>query len=170
MQTVQSDATFSLRPATREDLPKILEIESRVHTAPWNLNHFEAELEKPYSHFLVLSDDETDEVIAGYLVYWQMEKGDAAGARGEVLNIAVDFPYRRKGLAKRMIQQLVAFAMRQGCRQIVLDVRKTNQAAIQLYQSMRFTITQVRKKFYSNGEDAYGMTLFLDDQGVGVEF
>jgi ribosomal-protein-alanine N-acetyltransferase len=165
---------FSLRPATSDDLAKIVEIENRVHVAPWTHSHFESELQKPYSHFLVLSDDETDEVIAGYAVFWQMgsepqEQGERHGGDAEVLNIVVDLPFRGRGFAKQMLRQVVTSAVRDGCQKVILDVRKTNVSAIQLYQSLGFSITQVRKKFYSNGEDAYGMTLFLDDPGTVSE-
>jgi ribosomal protein S18 acetylase RimI-like enzyme len=49
-------------------------------------------------------------------------------------------------------------------------VRKSNQAAIQLYHSAQFVITHVRKGFYSNGEDAYHMSLALQGEGLDVSF
>lgn len=165
MQTPQ----FSIRPATSEDIRQILEIENHVHPAPWSASHFEEELTKPYSQFLVMTDDETDEIIGGYIVYWQMEGGDC-----EILNLAVDLPQRGKGFARRLVLQAVSAAVKAGAKKVILDVRKSNMPAIQLYQSLRFTITQLRKRFYSNGEDAYGMTLSLEggevEPGQGVEF
>lgn len=150
---------FSIRPATEEDLFKVINIETQVHLSPWDIQHFREEFKKPYSHFSVMTDDETDEVVAGYIVYWIM--GDQDGMC-EILNIAVDFPHRGQGVAKKLVLHAVSTAVKAGARKIVLDVRKSNMAAIQLYQSLRFSITQVRKSFYSNGEDAYGMTLPLD--------
>ena len=80
-----------MRPATADDLPALLAIEQHVHVAPWIAPHFEAELAKPYSHFLVLTDDETDSEIMGYVVYWVMF--DAA----QILNVAVALPDRGLG-------------------------------------------------------------------------
>jgi ribosomal-protein-alanine N-acetyltransferase len=150
----------SLRPATADDLPSVLQIECKVQVAPWTEANFKAELEKPYSHFLVLTDDETDSKVVGYVVFWLMFD------ECQVLTIAVDFPYRGLGFAKQMLRTTVKEALKKNIRRVVLDVRKSNLSAIQLYQSLSFVITQVRKGFYSNGEDAYQMTLFLQEEGL----
>lgn len=147
---------FSLRPATPDDLSAITEIERKVHVAPWTEEHFRSELAKPYSQVLLLTDDETDSKIAGYIVYWLMFD------ECQILNVVVDLPYRGLGFAKDMIRRAVAAAERKGAKKVELDVRKSNQPAVQLYQAMKFVIVHVRKGFYSNGEDAYQMTLFLD--------
>lgn len=153
----QGTGDFSLRPATPEDLERIVEIESRVHQSPWSRENFEAELAKPYSHFLVLTDDETDSVIVGYVVFWVMFD------ECHVLNVAVDIPFRGKGHAKTMVRKAIHLATRKDIRKILLDVRRSNENAIQLYQRVGFVITHVRKSFYSDGEDAYQMALYLND-------
>jgi ribosomal-protein-alanine N-acetyltransferase len=147
---------LSLRPATTEDIPNILAIENKVHVAPWNEGHFLSELTKPYSQFLVMTDDETDELITGYVVFWILFD------ECQILNIAVDLPYRGLGIAKQMVRKAAALAFKKGIKKVVLDVRKSNMAAVQLYQGMNFSITHIRKGFYTNGEDAYQMTLNLD--------
>lgn len=157
-------STYSLRPATEDDLPKVLEIEQKLHVAPWTAEHFRAEMTKPFSQFLVLTDDETDEVVAGYIVYWVMMD------ECQILNIVVDLPFRSQGFAKRMLRQAVGVAVNQGAKRVVLDVRKSNTPAIQLYQSCHFSIVQVRKAAYSNGEDAYQMALNLNESTDYIDF
>lgn len=151
---------FSLRPATTEDLEQILKIEQQCHVAPWTEDHFRAELIKPYSQFLVLTDDETDTKIVGYIVSWLMFD------ECQILNVVVDLPYRGLGFAKRMIRKAAIVAAQKGVNRVVLEVRKSNLPAIQLYQGLRFVITQIRRGFYSNGEDAYFMTLSLVDDPI----
>lgn len=158
-----SAQTLSLRRASTDDLAELVRVEKQVHASPWDEAHFAAEMEKPYSRVLVMTDDETDSVIAGYVVFWLMFD------EAQILNIAVDLPFRRLGLARAMIRQVVSHAIKKEIRKVILDVRKSNQAAIQLYQSMRFTVGQVRKSFYSDGEDAYTMVLLLDDSGMSSE-
>ncbi len=51
---------YSLRPASDDDLAQVLEIENKSYPLPWTAEAFTQELEKPYSSFLVLTDDETD--------------------------------------------------------------------------------------------------------------
>ncbi|OFZ21652.1 MAG: ribosomal-protein-alanine N-acetyltransferase [Bdellovibrionales bacterium GWB1_55_8] len=152
-----SQPIFSIRPATDEDISEIVKIENAVHLAPWTAEHVKAELEKPYSHVWIMTDDETDSKLAGYIVFW-LFMGEC-----QILNVAVDLPYRGLGYAKHMIRQAANLTAREGIQKITLEVRKSNQAAIALYQGMNFVITQIRKSFYSNGEDAYFMTLSLKD-------
>lgn len=149
--------SFSLRPATLEDLPKLLAIEARSHSAPWAEEHFLSELAKPYARVLLLSDDETDERVAGYIVYW------VAFDECQILNVTVDPEYRGLGFGRRLVGQAVREAIQKEMKRVTLDVRKSNEAAIHLYQACKFVISHVRKTFYSDGEDAYQMDLFLGE-------
>jgi ribosomal-protein-alanine N-acetyltransferase len=159
---MEQPLSFSLRPASIDDIAKLVEIDARVNPAPWTAKNFEAELEKPYAQTLVISDDETDEIIAGYIVFWVM-LDDC-----QILNIATDLPYRGLGFAKRMVRQACQNAIKNGLKSASLDVRKSNLPAIQLYQGLGFSISSIRKGFYSNGEDAYQMTNSLEDDGVQI--
>ena len=154
---------LSVRPATPDDVARLLEIESRIQVAPWSRENIESELSKPYSSFLVYTDDETDSEIAGYIVFWNMFD------ECQILNLGVDLSYRGLGMAQKLVRHAVNQAVSQGIRKILLDVRKPNQPAIQLYQKLGFVIIHVRKNFYSNGEDAYQMALYLN-QDAPTEF
>lgn len=156
-------SVFSFRPGTLDDLPELARIEKAVHPSPWGEEQFKSELDKPYARVLLLTDDETDSQVAGYVVFWLMFD------EAQILNIAVDLPHRGMGFAKKMIRQVVAEALKKDIRRLILDVRKGNTAAVSLYQAMRFTISQIRKGFYSNGEDAYTLVLDLDLNGMPEE-
>jgi [ribosomal protein S18]-alanine N-acetyltransferase len=162
MSDTSAPERFSLRPATEDDLLPIVKIEHKSYQSPWSEENLRAELTKPYSQFLVLTDDETDSQIAGYIVFWMLHEDC------QILNVVVDLPFRGTGLAQRMIGHVVSLALKQGFSKITLDVRKSNTPAIQLYQKLKFGITQVRKAYYSNGEDAYQMT--LDLRGEPIDF
>ncbi|MEK6705914.1 MAG: ribosomal protein S18-alanine N-acetyltransferase [Bdellovibrionota bacterium] len=156
---VSGEGQFSCRAATEEDIPKITEIERRVQHdkwKPWSKENFITEFNKPYCNLLVMTDDETDNKIAGFIVFWIMFR------ECEILNLAVDFPYRGLGVAKELIRQAVSIAMKKDITKILLEVRKSNTPAIQLYQTLKFVITNIRKGFYSDGEDAYQMALYID--------
>lgn len=152
----------SIRPVTPDDLDGVVAVEARVHVAPWMKEHFEGELLKPYSVSWALTDDETDSLILAYCVFWAM--GDSL----EILNIAVDLPYRGHGFAKLLLQQAIREGLKRQVKHLILDVRKGNLPAVGLYQRAGFAITQYRKSFYTNGEDAYHMS--LDLEGAKIEF
>jgi ribosomal-protein-alanine N-acetyltransferase len=155
------EEVYSLRPAAVDDLDRILEIEQVAQpVGAWSRMSFEAEFEKPYSRFLVLTDDETDSKLAGYLVYWVLFE------EASLQTIAVDVAFRGLGMAKQMMRSMITEAVRQGAKKVNLEVRKGNAPALHLYQGLGFTVSQVRKQFYSDGDDAYQMTLQLDGQPI----
>lgn len=143
----------SLRPATLEDLESVVAVEERIQPRPWSRIDFQEELKKPHAHFHLCTDDETDEQILGYVVFLVFDR------KAEVLNLGVDLPYRGMGLGKKILERAIHYSLRLGAEEVRLNVRKSNLAAIALYQGMNFLISHVRKRFYSDGEDAYEMIL-----------
>lgn len=72
--------------------------------------------------------------------------------------VAVDEPFRRCGLAQRLLAALVEWARAQGARSIRLEVRAGNQAALELYRRSGFESVGRRKDYYRNPpEDAVAM-------------
>lgn len=153
----------SARPAVEEDFDQILAIEHLCYPEPWTEGHFYQELRKPYSRVLVLTDDETDSVVLGYIVYWMQVEGVS------LHNLAVDPKWRGLGLARRMLQIMINETVRDEIPKILLEVRETNRAAIKLYQSVGFKATHTRQKFYKNGDAAVVMELRTSDLSSMVQ-
>src|SRR5690242_12503468 len=107
------EVQYSLRPATPEDLPQLMAIERQVHVAPWTEAHFTAELTKPYSHFYVLTDDETDSRVVGYIVCWMMLE------ECQILNLAIDLPFRGLGMAKLMMRKAITLATAKEIKKVI---------------------------------------------------
>lgn len=154
---------WSFRPGSLEDIEALVAIERQTYPEPWTEQHFKSELEKPYSQLLLLTDDETDSKVAGYAVFWFMFD------ECDLHNLVVSLPYRGLGFGKKMLQQVIHQASKKGVKKVRLEVRKSNEAAISLYQYCQFSIHHVRKKFYSNQEDAYTMVLPLEVKGEKSE-
>ena len=147
----------SLRPATSDDFPQILKIENLSYPEPWTPVQFEAELALPYSRFLVLTDDETDEFVLGYIVYWVQVEGVS------LLNVSVHPEWRGLGNAERLMRAMINEAVRNEIPKVILEVRPSNTGAIQLYESLGFKRTHERKSFYKDGESAWVMELKTSD-------
>lgn len=77
----------------------------------------------------------------------------------ELLKIAVSETFSGRGIGRRLLEELIAGA--RGCVSINLEVRRSNGAALQLYQAHGFTIVGQRPRYYPDGEDALLMTLEL---------
>jgi len=72
----------------------------------------------------------------------------------DIIYIYVELEHRGKGFAKRMIGE---FVERVRPKEMMLEVRKTNEVAINLYRGMAFEVISERKGYYRDGEDAWVM-------------
>lgn len=151
------DESYTLRPGTADDLDQVVAIEAKSIPEPWARSHFEAEMVKPFARFWVLTDDETDSKVAGYIVFWLMVDGCS------LLDVAVDPEFRGQGMGEKMLRAMINEVVRQEYARLVLEVRASNESALRLYKKVGFKETHRRTKFYSDGEDAIVMELKTSD-------
>lgn len=142
------DNPCSVRPATEDDLEQVLEIERDSFPKPWQAEAFKTEMSRSYARFWVLTDDETDTKVLGYIVFWLQAEAVS------LLTIAVRPTERGQGYAERMIREMVKCVTHDEYPKIILEVRESNQAARKLYQKMGFSEIASRKGFYEDGEAA----------------
>lgn len=99
---------------------------------------------------------EVDGRIVGYVLFWFVSE------EVDIHNIAVHPDFRRQGIGRLLLEQVVAAARRQERVRVTLDVRFSNTSAQSLYRSFGFAARGLRKAYYSdNGEDALVMALEL---------
>jgi ribosomal-protein-alanine N-acetyltransferase len=75
----------------------------------------------------------------------------------EILNVAVDAGFRRQGLARRLIQQL----LNNYRGTVFLEVRPSNYAARKLYHSLGFEAVGVRPDYYGSPAESAIVMKFL---------
>lgn len=100
--------------------------------------------------------------IVGYVLA-KMED-DAPVKHGHITSLAVLRSHRKLGLATKLMlnahRQMVEVFRSVYCS---LHVRETNYAAIQLYSNtLGYTINDIEKEYYADGEDAYDMRCYFD--------
>ena len=79
---------------------------------------------------------------------------------GNIDNVVVAKEYRRQGIARRLLQELIASGEDICVQTFTLEVRVSNQSAISLYESMGFVSEGIRPGFYDQPkEDAMIMWL-----------
>lgn len=140
-----------IEPMRGRHIPEILEIEKYSFTTPWSSISFQNELYNPYGIGLVALADDT--VIAYIVADYRFEEG-------HILNVAVHPAYRRKGIARRLLDIVLGWLKEKECRFIYLEVRTSNLAARKLYESLGFREVGRRKFYYMEpSEDAVLMTL-----------
>jgi ribosomal-protein-alanine N-acetyltransferase len=142
--TAPPAAAVDIRRLTYADLPQVVAIERRAFTTPWSLAMFVLELSKP-SGVCLAADVEGE--LAGYLVCSRYD------TVWHLMNIAVDPDRRRRGIATALIGALLERVDRDG--QLTLEVRRSNEGAIALYERFGFRSAGMRRRYYAdNGEDA----------------
>ena len=141
-----------VRPMIASDVSQISVIEQKVTPHPWRETQFVDSVEKHHCLVLIL-----DEQIIGYAIY-QVIVGEA-----EILNIAVDSACQSKGYGRYLLQYVIDLVSTQAER-LYLEVRESNQPAIQLYESVGFAEICLRRNYYQTAEgpeDAIMMAMEL---------
>jgi len=110
-----------------------------------------------------VAEDHKGRIVGYILAKMDEEVPEGDPPRGHVTSISVLRSYRRLGLAKKlMIQSQEAMRDVYRASYVSLHVRKSNRAALGLYRdTLGFTVKNVEKKYYADGEDAYSMQLDL---------
>lgn len=138
-----------IREMTKDDLSQVMQIEEACFNAPWTLSEYEYELlENPFSKLFVY---EEEGIIAGMFDVW------ITFEIAQIANIATSPTFQRQGIGQKMMDELIAYCEEKACENITLEVRVSNEKAINFYQKNDFVICHVRKNYYEDGEDAYLM-------------
>lgn len=136
----------TLRPMDQRDLARIAEVEQAVFSDPWPEAFFLSELAQAGVHARVA---EFDGELAGYSMAWL---GEGAGHLG---NLAVVPGRRRRGIARRLVEDLLERVRAEGSDPLSLEVRASNFAAQGLYRAHGFRLAGLRRRYYRDtGEDA----------------
>jgi ribosomal protein S18 acetylase RimI-like enzyme len=100
--------------------------------------------------------------IVGYVLA-KMEEDPGDDPHGHITSLAVMRTYRRLGLAEKLMRQSKrAMAETFKASYVSLHVRKSNKAALHLYRdTLNFSVYEIEKKYYADGEDAYCMKKVL---------
>lgn len=132
------------------DVEAICAIEQESFNIPWTREAFINELtNNMLAKYMVL---EVDGVVAGYVGMWLIVD------EAHITNIAIASAYRGRGYGEQLMTELAAMAQYMGMRAMTLEVRVSNQVAINLYTKIGFENAGIRKGYYSdNGEDAMVM-------------
>lgn len=136
-----------IQPVTSErDIDDMLRIEGICFTRPWTREMYLAELEHTGVSFFYVARDAVGEPI-GFCSWWLVID------EVHVNNFAVLPEHRRSGVASRLLERVLADGASRGAHRATLEVRRSNEPALRLYEKFGFTVTAVRRNYYSHPEE-----------------
>ncbi len=140
-------------PLSLSFISDVSKIEKECFSEPWSEKSILEEFNNQNSYFVVAT---LENDIIGYAgMYCVCDEG-------YIYNIAVRKQYRGLGVGKRLLICLEDYSKQNKLKFLTLEVRNTNNIAINLYEKSLFTKVGVRKDFYSNPkEDAIIMTKYF---------
>lgn len=128
-----------IRRLTCADLPAMLRIERAAYDYPWSEGVFRDCFRVGYRSFGGVDGDGS---LMGYGLL------SIAVTDAHVLNLCVGPRYRRKRVASRLLTRLLECGRDEGAATLMLEVRVSNQTALELYRHMGFDCVGRRKRYY----------------------
>lgn len=118
-----------------------------------------------------VAEDEKGNIVGYVLAKMEEPEPGEESKHGHITSLAVKRPFRRLGLAQKLMNQ-ASMSMVEcfDAQYVSLHVRKSNRAALNLYtNSLGFKILEIEPKYYADGEDAYSMRRDLSEVSKKTE-
>lgn len=147
---------MNVREMQEQDMANVLDIEQSANHFPWDKKSFEDCLKTGYQAWVF--HEKTDEIIGFAIIQHVLDEV-------HLLNICVKPIAQGRGLGKVIIQHVIDCANYLSAVIILLEVRRSNIRAQQLYLKAGFNEMSVRKNYYPSKvgrEDAILMAMDLD--------
>jgi len=143
-----------VRSMNINDLDEIVNIEKDLYKSPWNEKQFKYELEEnEFSYIFVL---ENEGVIVGYYGFWVMFEDC------DITKVSIRKEFQGMKLSNILMKDCFERVKALGCNKINLEVRTTNESAINLYKKHGFQDVIIRKNYYGKNEDALILSKVLE--------
>jgi ribosomal-protein-alanine N-acetyltransferase len=141
--------TWTVEPLTSpEDIDAILAIEEASFTNPWTRDMYLAELENLGVSYFYLAKTASGRIV-GFCSFWRVVD------ELHINNLAVAPAFRRTGVATALLARVLGDGVTLGASRATLEVRRSNDPARLLYERFGFSVTGVRRAYYTKPvEDA----------------
>ncbi len=139
------------RPMESSDVNTIVEIETLLYNFPWSQKTVRDCLSIGYYECLVCVAGE--EIISYGIV-------SSDGEASNIMNVCVAPQHQRQGHGRRMMDQLIQIAHQKRSKTMLLEVRPSNESAVEMYLTMGFNEIDRRKNYYPAKEGREDALIF----------
>ncbi|HOT04252.1 MAG TPA: ribosomal protein S18-alanine N-acetyltransferase [Methanolinea sp.] len=145
-------ADIAIRRARPRDIDRISQIEQESFVDPWKAAVFAEALSYfPESFFVATVSGE----VVGFVLGGLEDTGEEI--YGHICNLAVTPAWRKRGIARRLVERVEQQFAVELATGVQLEVRVSNRAAQQFYRRLGYRPALRFKGYYANGEDAIVM-------------
>ncbi len=131
-------AYAALRDMQHDDLATVSDIERRSYEFPWSHGVFRDCLLAGYQCIALEADDR----VTGYAVL------SVAAGEAHILNLCVDPHFRALGFGEMLLDEMLFRARSASVSEIFLEVRPSNETALNLYYKKGFHKIAARPAYY----------------------
>jgi [ribosomal protein S18]-alanine N-acetyltransferase len=153
--SVELEINCYIARLSAEDVSLLQPLEDEVNLAFWGIENYRRFLEEFQEYFgckAVLQSDSGQEQLIGFFL------ARAIYENLEILKVGVFPECQRRRIGTQLMEMAYAEGIRRGCNRCFLEVRKSNQNAIQFYYGQNFRIAGTRLNYYTDPvEDAWIM-------------
>lgn len=140
-----------IRKFLENDFETIYKLGDEISNNFSKTNNLKEILEDKYTKILVY---ERENKVIGFLMYTELPETI------DILDIIVKKECRKQNIASCLLDYLIS-DLKESVKMITLEVRKSNEAAIHLYNKFDFKVFNTRKNYYDT-EDAYLMGRIIE--------
>lgn len=152
--------SFDIAPMTEACVQNVKNLEIECGLSPWTIADYMKEMERSDSITAVAKNN--TEVIGFIVARLRVRSDDPARNHGEIeiYNIAVKSGFRRRGIGKALLNYLLQTPLAREASTVWLEVRESNDMALNFYKKNGFKKAYVRTGFFSSPvENAIVMNL-----------
>ncbi|MFN2500519.1 MAG: ribosomal protein S18-alanine N-acetyltransferase [Pyrinomonadaceae bacterium] len=147
-QGIQS-ASPRIRPVESCHIADLIWIGEVTNLSPWSAQNYIDEMKNSDSELLRLESPESTTI--GFLVgRFVTAAHDEARTDAEIYNIAVIEHEQRRGYGQLLFDEFTRLCRQREAANIWLEVRESNQKAIDFYRRNGFELVQTRPHFYNS--------------------
>ena len=128
----------TIRDMIPDDLATVSDIERRSYEFPWSHGVFRDCLLAGYQCVVLV----LEERVAGYSIL------SIAAGEAHILNLCIDPEFRALGYGEKLLDELLHRARSTSVREIFLEVRPSNDTALNLYRKKGFHQIAARPAYY----------------------
>jgi ribosomal-protein-alanine N-acetyltransferase len=133
-----NEPVLQFRPMAVDDLEQVMRVEREVYEFPWTERIFSDCMRVGYHCWIAMHG----EVVVGHAVI------SVVADESHMLNLSIARAHQRKGYGRQFVEFLLGEAGARKAQTMLLEVRPSNQAAINCYNRAGFNEIGCRKDYY----------------------